>query len=68
MNINISKEIKKMLIDRDLTQSQLADMLNTSQSNFANKMKRNNFRVSEMIEIAELLNYELKIEFIKWKM
>ena len=46
MNIDISKEIKKMLIDRDLTQSQLADMLNTSQSNFANKMKRNNFRVS----------------------
>ena len=65
MNIDISKEIKKMLIDRDLTQSQLADMLNTSQSNFANKMKRNNFRVCEMLEIAELLNYELKIEFIK---
>ena len=65
MNIDISKEIKKMLIDKDLTQSQLADMLNTSQSNFANKMKRNNFRVGEMIGIAELLNYELKIEFIK---
>ena len=65
MNIDISKEIKKMLIDKDLTQSQLADMLNTSQSNFANKTKRNNFRVSEMLEIAELLNYELKIEFIK---
>ena len=65
MNIDISKEIKKMLIDKDLTQSQLADMLNTSQSNFANKMKRNNFSVSEMLEIAELLNYELKIEFIK---
>ena len=36
MNVDISKEIKKMLIDKDLTQSQLADMLNTSQSNFAN--------------------------------
>ena len=65
MNIDISKEIKKMLIDRDLTQSQLSDMLNTSQSNFENKMKRNNFRVSEMLEIEELLNYDLKIEFIK---
>ena len=65
MNVDISKEIKKMLIDKDLTQSQLADMLNTSQSNLANKMKRNNFRVSEMLEIAELLNYDLKIEFIK---
>ena len=65
MNIDISKEIKKMLIDKELTESQIADMINTTQSNFANKMKRNNFIVSEMLEIEELLNYDLKIEFIK---
>ena len=65
MNVDISKEIKKMLIDKDLTQSQLADMLNTSQSNFANKMKRNNLYSRDIEEIAEALGYELKIEFIK---
>lgn len=63
--MDITKEIKKLLIDEDLTQADLANRINTSQGNLANKMKRNNFSVKEMQEIADALGYELKIEFIK---
>ena len=63
--MDISTEIRVMLARENKNISWLANELNTSQQNLGNKMKRNNFRVSEMLEIAELLNYDLKIEFIK---
>lgn len=63
--MGISKEIKKILIDKDLNQGDLAEKLGTSQQNMNAKLKRDNFSNKEMIEIAEALGYELKIEFVK---
>lgn len=63
--MGISKEIKKILIDEDLTQAELAEKIGTSQQNMNAKLKRDNFSNKEMQEIAEALGYELKIEFIK---
>ena len=63
--MGISKEIKKILIDEELTQSQLAEKLGTSQQNMNAKLKRDNFSNKEMQEIADVLGYDLKIEFIK---
>lgn len=63
--MGISKEIKKILIDEELTQSQLAEKLGTSQQNMNAKLKRDNFSNKEMQEIADALGYDLKIEFIK---
>lgn len=63
--VDIAKEIKKVLIDLEISQSDLAEKIGTSQGNLANKLKRNNFSTKEMLEIAAALGYELKIEFIK---
>ena len=63
--MDIATEIRVMLAKENKNMSWLASKLNTSPQILRNKMKRNNFRVNEMIEIAELLNYDLKIEFIK---
>ena len=63
--MGISKEIKKILIDEELTQSELAEKLGTSQQNINAKLKRDNFSNKEMQEIANTLGYDLKIEFIK---
>ena len=63
--MDIAKELKKIMIDRDVTLSVLADKLGTSQPNLSHKFKRNNFSITEMLEIATALDYELKIEFIK---
>lgn len=63
--MGISKEIKKILIDEELTQSELAEKLGTSQQNINAKLKRDNFSNKEMQEIANALGYDLKIEFIK---
>lgn len=63
--MGISKEIKKILIDEDLTQADLAEKVGTSQQNMNAKLKRDNFSNKEMQEIADALGYELRIEFIK---
>lgn len=63
--MSISKNIKKILIDENLTQTYLAKKLGTSQQNLNSKLKRDNFSNREMLEIANALGYELKIEFIK---
>ena len=63
--MDIAKMIKIMLLEEDMTQIQLAEKLGTTQGNLSNKFKRNNFSVNEMLDIAKVLNRELKIEFIK---
>lgn len=63
--MGISKDIKKILIDEELTQAELAERIGTSQQNMNAKLKRDNFSNKEMQDIAEALGYELKIEFIK---
>lgn len=63
--MDIAKEIKKIIIDEDITMSALAFKLGTSQQNLSAKLKRNNFSVNEMKDIAKALGYELDIKFIK---
>lgn len=63
--LDISKEIKRMMFERDVNISRLAELLNTSQPNLSAKLKRNDFRVSELEKISLILGYEVKIEFLK---
>lgn len=63
--MDIAKKIRIMLAEEDKKLVDLAELLETSQQNLGAKMKRNNFSVNEMVEIAEVLGYELRIEFIK---
>lgn len=63
--MDITKIIKKILIDESITQTELAKKLSTSSGNLTNKFRRNDFRVSELEVIAEALGYELKIEFVQ---
>lgn len=63
--MDISKEIKKIMIDMGIGQVELASKLGVTQQNISAKFKKNDFRISEMKQIAIALGYELKIEFIK---
>ena len=52
------------MLEREVTQVQLAEKLGTSQSNLANKLKRDNFSEKELIQIAEILNAKYEGNFI----
>lgn len=63
--MDVAKKIKIMLVTEGMNVSLLAKKLNTSNQNLFAKLKRNNFSVNEMLDIAEALGYDLKIEFKK---
>ncbi len=63
--MDVLKEIKKIMIDLDIGQVELASKLGVTQQNISAKFKKNDFRISEMKQIADALGYELKIDFIK---
>lgn len=63
--MDVAKNIRIMLVEENLKIIDLADRLNTSHQNISAKLKRNNFSVKEMEQIAEVLGYNLEITFTK---
>ena len=60
----MTKLIKMILGYRGMMISDLAKKLGTSRPNLSQKLTRDNFSESEMREIAEALDCDLKITFI----
>ena len=56
-----TKLVRHSLVEKDLKVSDLARLLNTSYQNLDQKLKRDNFSEKEMLQIAEALGLELKI-------
>lgn len=59
-----TKNIKMICGYREIPVSEVAEKLNKSTSNFYQMLKRDNFRESELVEIADILGCDLKISFI----
>ena len=60
MSITFGEKIKIILKRRNMTISELADILGTSRQNLTNKFTRDNFPEKEMVEISEKLNCTYK--------
>ena len=63
--MDIAKEIKKILIDKDMTSTDLAEKLGVTQKNVSAKLKKNDMRISEIEKILGVLGYKLDVEFKK---
>ena len=61
----MTEQIRIMLVKSgNISESELAHRLGISPQNLHNKMKRDNFTESDLREIANALNCNLKIQFI----
>lgn len=65
--MNIVTELKKLFLDANMTQSDVAEKIGTTQANLSKKFKNNTVYSKDIEKIAESLGYELKIEFVKKK-
>ena len=63
--MDIAKEIKKILIDKDMTLTDIAEKLGVTQQNVSAKLKKNDMRISEIEKILGVLGYKLDVEFKK---
>jgi len=61
--MSVSKKIKLLLVEREMTMTNLAEKLNTGKSNLSGKMKRDNFSENELKQIAEALDCDYNIVF-----
>lgn len=62
--MDLTKEIKKMLVDKDMNATQLAEKIGTTQSNLSKKMANGSYSVADLEKIAEALDMKLEIGFI----
>lgn len=56
--MKISKQIRELVKYKNITITELASILNTTQGNLANKLIRDNFRLSDVQEISKALQYD----------
>ena len=65
--MNITKEIKKIMVDYDITITQLNDMLNNknntdySPQNLSKKLNKDDIKFGDAEDILAVLGYEIKI-------
>lgn len=62
--MSMTKKIKHLLVEREMTQAKLAEKLNITGATLSDKMKRDNFTENDLIEIADILNCDFKACFI----
>ena len=58
--MGMTNKIKALCAMRGITQQELADKLNTPQSNLSKKYKKDDWRESDLQKIAEVLNANFK--------
>lgn len=57
--------LKIELIKKNLTMTQLADILGTTQQNLSQKVVKDNWKEKDIIEICNALNCEIKMEIVE---
>lgn len=61
--MSAAKKIKMLLVEREMTLTDLAKLLNRSLSTMSGKMTRDNFSEKDLKQIADLLNYDYEAVF-----
>lgn len=61
--LSAAKKIKMLLVAREMTLKDLSQLLHRSPSTLSTKMTRDNFSEKDLIQIAELLNFDCEIIF-----
>lgn len=58
-----AKKIKMLLVEREMTLTDLSKLLNKSLSAMSTKMKRDNFSEKDLMEIANVLDFDYEVVF-----
>jgi len=65
MNLTMGEKLRILLKRKNVTIKELSARLETTNQNMANKLKRDNFSTSELIEIAKALDCEFEGYFVE---
>ncbi|VDN47336.1 Transcriptional regulator [Petrocella atlantisensis] len=65
MKKSMSEQIRLLLKRKNMTIKKLSTLLETSNQNMANKLRRDNFSMKELEAIADALDCEIYASFIE---
>lgn len=62
--MEITKKVRRLLLESDMNATQLAEGIETTQSNLSRKMKNESYSLADLAKIAEATGVELEVNFI----
>lgn len=62
--LDLTKKLKTVLMEQNITQTELARRTGQSHGNLANKLVRNDYKLSEYQRLVEALGCELELNII----
>jgi hypothetical protein len=66
--MDITKTLKMLMLDRDLKQMDVASEFNgTTKQNFNNLLRRNDYKFKDIVKIADIMGYNVKLQFVDTK-
>lgn len=64
-NKQIKNEFKKIVIDENITLTEIANKLNIGKNQLNNTFNKVNLSFSDIAKMLNVIGYELQIEFVK---
>lgn len=64
MNFTMGEKIRILLQRKNITHAELSRRIGTTSANFSNKLKRDNFSINELNDIAEALGCKFEGFFV----
>lgn len=62
--MDISKTFKMLMLKKDVKQVDVAIQFGMSKNTFNNLLQRNSFKLNDVIKIASILGYDVKLQFV----
>lgn len=62
--MQITKAIKTMILNRDVKHIDVANQLGYTKQGFSNLLKKDNYKLDDIIKIAGILGYSVQLTFI----
>ncbi len=59
--MDITKCIKTMMINHDIKHIAVADKLGYTKQGFSNLLKKNNYKLNDIISIADIIGYDVEL-------
>ena len=64
-NKQIKNEIKKLIIDENITFTEISEKMNISKNQLNNTFNKVNLSFNDIYKIMDVIGYKMQIEFIK---
>ena len=62
--MQITKAIKTMIVNRDAKHIDVANAIGYTKQGFSNLLKKDNYKLADIVKIADALNYDVNITFV----